>query len=201
MEHLDIKVLDRNNRWTKVKHVFKNDRHNTPLMMHIYYVEHDKEYCLSCTEDHPLFTGENFVRADQLKVGDIIYRADGLAMPISRIGWHWKSVDSYDIGTASGTFIGSDIIMHNCRTRTYENQFGPKTSVGRGNLSFTSINLPGLERIDTYHFASLSELIYSKIASVNTEDIFNFILECGWVRADDHQRYKIPAESNCRFKS
>ena len=144
LEHLDIKVLDRNNQWTKVKHVFKNDRHNTPLMMHIYYVEHDKEYCLSCTEDHPLFTGENFVRADQLKVGDIIYRADGLAMPISRIGWHWKSVDSYDIGTASGTFIGSDIIMHNCRTRTYENGFGPKTSVGRGNLSFTSINLPGL---------------------------------------------------------
>lgn len=53
------------------------------------------------------------------------------------------------------------------------------------NILTSSIIL--LQRIDTYHFASLSELIYSKIASVNTEDIFNFILECGWVRADDHQ--------------
>ncbi|QGS51883.1 anaerobic ribonucleoside triphosphate reductase [Spiroplasma tabanidicola] len=29
-----------------------------------------------------------------------------------------------------------------CRTRVFENVNGPKTSVGRGNLSFTSINLP-----------------------------------------------------------
>lgn len=29
-----------------------------------------------------------------------------------------------------------------CRSRIFENQFGLKTSVGRGNLSFTTINLP-----------------------------------------------------------
>lgn len=28
-----------------------------------------------------------------------------------------------------------------CRTRVYENRFGPKTSIGRGNLSFSTINL------------------------------------------------------------
>ena len=28
-----------------------------------------------------------------------------------------------------------------CRTRVFENRFGPRTSVGRGNLSFTSINI------------------------------------------------------------
>ena len=28
-----------------------------------------------------------------------------------------------------------------CRTRVFENRFGPKTSIGRGNLSFTTINL------------------------------------------------------------
>ncbi|MCQ2115354.1 MAG: anaerobic ribonucleoside triphosphate reductase [Bacteroidales bacterium] len=28
-----------------------------------------------------------------------------------------------------------------CRTRVFENRFGPKTSVGRGNLSFTTLNL------------------------------------------------------------
>lgn len=31
-----------------------------------------------------------------------------------------------------------------CRTRVFENRHGEKTSVGRGNLSFTTINLPGL---------------------------------------------------------
>lgn len=142
IEDKNIKVLDRNGQWTKIKHVFKNDKHNSPFMMHIYYIEHDKEYCLSCTEDHPLFNGEGFTRADELKVGDSIYRADGLEMKISKISWHWCTIDSYDIGTVSGSFVGSDIIMHNCRTRVYENRFGEKTSVGRGNLSFTTLNFP-----------------------------------------------------------
>lgn len=142
LEDRNIKVLDRNNRWTKIKHIFKNDKHNSPFMMHIYYIEHDKEFCLTCTEDHPLYTGDGFTRADQLSVGDTIYRADGMELKISRISWHWCTMDSYDIGTITGSFVGSDIIMHNCRTRVFENRFGPKTSIGRGNLSFTTINLP-----------------------------------------------------------
>ncbi len=31
-----------------------------------------------------------------------------------------------------------------CRTRVFENRFGEKTSVGRGNLSFTTVNLVGI---------------------------------------------------------
>lgn len=31
-----------------------------------------------------------------------------------------------------------------CRTRVFENRHGEKSSIGRGNLSFTTINLPGL---------------------------------------------------------
>lgn len=34
-----------------------------------------------------------------------------------------------------------EVATMGCRTRVYENRFGPKTSVGRGNLSFTTINL------------------------------------------------------------
>lgn len=48
---------------------------------------------------------------------------------------------SYDVTTSSEHFTVSGIRSHNCRTRVYENRFGPKTSVGRGNLSFTTINL------------------------------------------------------------
>lgn len=142
-EDKDIKVFDRNNQWTKIKHIFKNDKHNTPLMMHIYYMEHDKEFCLACTEDHPLFNGKGFTRADHLKIGDMIYRADGMEMPITKISWHSERIDSYDIGTVSGSFVGSDIIMHNCRTSVYNDIYNDyPTTIGRGNLSFTTINLP-----------------------------------------------------------
>ena len=34
-----------------------------------------------------------------------------------------------------------EVATMGCRTRVFENRFGPKTSVGRGNLSFTTINI------------------------------------------------------------
>ena len=37
-----------------------------------------------------------------------------------------------------------EVATMGCRTRVYENRFGPKTSIGRGNLSFSTINLPGI---------------------------------------------------------
>ena len=35
-----------------------------------------------------------------------------------------------------------EVATMGCRTRTYGNKYGPKTSIGRGNLSFTTLNLP-----------------------------------------------------------
>lgn len=35
-----------------------------------------------------------------------------------------------------------EVATMGCRTRVYENLFGPKTSIGRGNLSFSTLNLP-----------------------------------------------------------
>ena len=37
-----------------------------------------------------------------------------------------------------------EVATMGCRTRVYENRFGPKTSIGRGNLSFSTVNLPGM---------------------------------------------------------
>jgi len=37
-----------------------------------------------------------------------------------------------------------------CRTRVFENKFGEKTSVGRGNLSFSTINLPKIAIESSY---------------------------------------------------
>lgn len=113
----DIKVYDINNNWVKVKHVFKNDKLNTPLMMAIHYEDVNGQDCrIYATEDHPFFNGKDFTRADHLKVGDNLYKADGEKLPITSITWVNSRIDSYDIGTESGTFVGSDIKMHNCRT-------------------------------------------------------------------------------------
>lgn len=62
-----------------------------------------------------------------------------------------------------------EVATMGCRTRVFENRFGEKTSVGRGNLSFSTINLvrPAIEcmaiaekslRIERY-FAKLDELL------------------------------------------
>lgn len=51
---------------------------------------------------------------------------------------------SFDVTTSSEHFIVSGIRSHNCRTRVFEDRFGESTSIGRGNLSFSTINLPGL---------------------------------------------------------
>ena len=34
-----------------------------------------------------------------------------------------------------------EVATMGCRTRVFENRFGPKTSIGRGNLSFTTVNI------------------------------------------------------------
>lgn len=62
-----------------------------------------------------------------------------------------------------------EIATMGCRTRVFENRFGEKTSVGRGNLSFTTINIVRLalecrseenqeNRIDKF-FARLDEML------------------------------------------
>ena len=139
----DVMVLDRDGKWVKVRHIFMNDKRNTPLMMHIRYQELDHNYTLSCTEDHPLWTGNEFTQAADIKPGDHIYRADGLELTVIETSWHWEPVESYDIGTESGTFIGSDIQMHNCRTANgFDiNGFGQRKD-GRGNICPVTIILP-----------------------------------------------------------
>ena len=69
-----------------------------------------------------------------------------------------------------------------CRTRVFENRFGPKTSIGRGNLSFTTINIVRLaievmgmqdkeERIERF-FQKLDEVL--DIAARQLDERFNF---------------------------
>lgn len=75
-----------------------------------------------------------------------------------------------------------EVATMGCRTRVFENRFGPKTSIGRGNLSFTTVNLVRIaiecmaiqdreERIDMF-FKKLDSIL--EIAAAQLNDRFNF---------------------------
>ena len=141
----DIKVLDKDNKWVKLKSIFKNDKDNSPMMMCIQYILNNKEYCLSCTEDHPLWNGKDFIRADELTLKDKLYRIDNLQLDIIKVSYYNQKCDSYDIETESGTFIGSNVIMHNCRTFIgYDINGLGYSKIGRGNAAPVTIILPTL---------------------------------------------------------
>ena len=75
-----------------------------------------------------------------------------------------------------------EVATMGCRTRVYENRFGKKTSIGRGNLSFTTLNLVRLaiecmeieneeERIDKF-FQKLDETL--ELAAKQLHSRFEF---------------------------
>ena len=75
-----------------------------------------------------------------------------------------------------------EIATMGCRTRVFENRFGPKTSIGRGNLSFSTINIVKLaiecmdiknkeDRINTF-FAKLDRML--EVAARQLHDRFMF---------------------------
>ena len=53
-----------------------------------------------------------------------------------------------------------EVATMGCRTRVYENRHGEKTSIGRGNLSFSTMNLPGLA-LSVMHIQDKTERINS----------------------------------------
>ena len=75
-----------------------------------------------------------------------------------------------------------EVATMGCRTRVFENRYGEKTSIGRGNLSFTTINLVRLaiecmpikdntERVELF-FHKLNEVL--DITARQLNDRFNF---------------------------
>lgn len=75
-----------------------------------------------------------------------------------------------------------EVATMGCRTRVFENRYGEKTSVGRGNLSFTTVNIVRLaievmgikdenERVEKF-FEKLDEVL--DITARQLDDRFNF---------------------------
>lgn len=58
-----------------------------------------------------------------------------------------------------GTDYYHQVATMGCRTRVFEDRHGDKTSIGRGNLSFTTINLPRLALMSEGNYAKFLELL------------------------------------------
>ena len=96
-----------------------------------------------------------------------------------------------------------EVATMGCRTRVFENRFGPRTSIGRGNLSFSTINIVKLalecreekdqqKRIDMF-MAKLDQML--EITAKQLDDRFQFqktafakqfplLMQCLWIGAD-----------------
>lgn len=61
-----------------------------------------------------------------------------------------------------------EVATMGCRTRVFENRFGEKTSIGRGNLSFTTINIVrlALEVMNIIDIEQRIDLFYQKLDNV-----------------------------------
>lgn len=75
----------------------------------------------------------------------------------------------------------NEVATMGCRTRVFENRFGPKTSVGRGNISFTTINLPkiAIETVLENHGSILNGKISInwKMLGKTGEEAFNMLAD------------------------
>ena len=119
---------------------------------------------LTVTDDHPMYLkNKGRVYASATKIRDVCYgvnyygkREHPTSLKESLLSIQYENeiikIDklgnrgrfSYDVTTESDMFDVSGILSHNCRTRVIGNVNGKQTPVGRGNLSFTTINLPRL---------------------------------------------------------
>lgn len=87
---------------------------------------------------------------------------------------------SYDLETESDMLDISYISSHNCRTRvsTNKHDLGKQVIPGRGNLSFTSINLPRLAIMSNGDIDKFYKLLDNRLELVHKQLLQRFELQC-----------------------
>lgn len=183
-----IQILDSmSGGFVDCKKIIKN-----PNMNNWVKVKFDNGKCLTATLDHPLpvfsEANNNYERKyiSDIKIGDKIPVTNNQhdlslfriyltnVVSIERV-----DIDecSYDVETASDRFDVSGIVSHNCRTRVMGNVNGPEISYSRGNLSFTSINLPRLAYLSKSEEDFFDKLHY-EMEVVKSQLLERFEIQC-----------------------
>ena len=144
----DIKILSKNT-FVKLHGILRNkDTVSNPLIEVFYTDNKTKDpKSIIVTTDHPLVSQKGRTPAENLEIGDTLYNSiNNDEYEITNIIHLDYKEDTYDVETENDLFDLSGILSHNCRTRVIGNFYDTEneTTYGRGNLSFTSINLPRL---------------------------------------------------------
>ena len=148
---------------------------------------------ITVTDDHPLPVRKDidkgFVRtlARDIKVGDMLLsavtqpRSSYSACEVTEIVELQEQYIGYDIETSTDKFDVDGIVSHNCRTRTIGNIHDPSKEqvTGRGNLFFTTINLPylALEALQsTDEHDELVDVFFKKLEQ-RLKDVVDFSMD------------------------
>ena len=151
-----------------------------------YYSTYANEiHSIIVTDDHPLPIWKNtkFVRtlAKDIQVGDELATYTGRRSEVTSITELTDQYVGYDLETTTDRFNVDDIVSHNCRTRTIGNVHDPDREqvTGRGNLFFTTINLPylALEALQyTDEHDELVDVFFKKLEQ-RLKDVVDFSMD------------------------
>ena len=140
------------------------------------------------THDHPLPVINEYghtvrTRADEIKVGDLLVPARNpyaATCEVCSIEECNEQYIGYDIETSTDRFDTESVVSHNCRTRTIANVYDPTKEVvtSRGNLFFTTINLPyiALEAVINAGEQDRVEVFFNKLTKV-LDDVVKLSLD------------------------
>ena len=144
------------------------------------------------TEDHPLPVNGVRTLVSDLKEGDVLevsakYAAEMLAdvAEVIRIERVSEEYIGYDFETSTDRFDTDYIVSHNCRTKTLAMLDGSARVTNRGNIAFTTINLPRLGIISDHSIEKFFELLDQRITDcidellervnyIKTKKVYNF---------------------------
>ena len=125
---------------------------NNPETNNFYQVKYDGNFVLTVTEDHyfPL-VGKGRTNVKDMKKGDLLYKSNAIKATTYSPSTVTEvkqlklfKAKSYCLETSSDHFDVNGLVSNNCRTRVMANDYDPEHQipVGRGNIAFTTINLP-----------------------------------------------------------
>lgn len=152
--------------------IYNNDVTDWIRITYRYDTRYDHSRSIVVTSDHPLpIKGGQVVRADELKVGDLLIRVNQKARQfeyaeIIRIEVLDKVGRSYDVTTETEYFdLNQDILSHNCRSflTPYVDENGNPKYYARFNQGVVTINLPAVGLTARGDFDKFWQLLDEKL--------------------------------------
>lgn len=181
----DLRVLDSYTQaYVRVNEFIRNKNVNNWVQI---MLEDGRKLVL--TADHPIYAvGKGRIQVSRLSIGDQLidtYNSNSrikiktISSDVEFNGSR-SSAFSYDFSTETDRLDISGIMSHNCRTRVGKNVHDPYRSIipGRGNLSFTSINLPRIGILAHGDIDKFYEILDKRLELVHRQLLERFNIQC-----------------------